>query len=216
MMRQIMKRAWEIYRTLEGDKIAKLSMALRHAWTEFKEGTIMNENIAKIVKQYNVRIHNDGEHLACDKRIAKNAADFEFMKNHKSEIMQYIKDAEAAKKAAAEERRRKIDAIEGLQEICDARADLSRWHDEFNRSFRDVGGMGVRQKPEYDFAAMYEKYPRAAAYLKAESYEYASHYVKSEAGKKAKERIINGDEPGTVIEEMEAEWKAYCDEHIWD
>ena len=37
MMKQIMKRAWEIYRELEGDKIAKLSMALRQAWAEFKE-----------------------------------------------------------------------------------------------------------------------------------------------------------------------------------
>lgn len=36
MMKQIMKRAWEIYRTLEGDKVAKLSMALRQAWAEAK------------------------------------------------------------------------------------------------------------------------------------------------------------------------------------
>lgn len=216
MMKQIMKRAWQIYRTLTGDKTAKLSMALRRAWNEFKEGTIMKENIAKFIKQYNVRIHTDGVHLACDKRIAKNAQDMAFMQEHKPEIMQYIKDEAAAKKAAAEERRRKIDAIEGLQEIRDARADLSRWHDEFNRSFRNVGGMGVRQKPEYDFAAMEARYPRAAAYLKAESYEYASHYAKSAAGKKALERIINGEDPNTVIADMEAEWKAHCDEHIWD
>lgn len=37
MMKQIMKRAWQIYRTLTGDKIAKLSMALRQAWAEAKE-----------------------------------------------------------------------------------------------------------------------------------------------------------------------------------
>lgn len=36
MMKQIMKRAWQIYRTLTGDKIAKLSMALRQAWAEAK------------------------------------------------------------------------------------------------------------------------------------------------------------------------------------
>ncbi len=33
-MRNIMKRAWEIYRTLEGDHIAKLSLALKTAWRE--------------------------------------------------------------------------------------------------------------------------------------------------------------------------------------
>lgn len=34
MKKKIMKRAWEIYRTLEGDRIAKLSMAMRMAWAE--------------------------------------------------------------------------------------------------------------------------------------------------------------------------------------
>lgn len=35
-MKKIMKRAWEIYRTLEGNRLAKLSMALRMAWVEAK------------------------------------------------------------------------------------------------------------------------------------------------------------------------------------
>lgn len=35
-MMNVMKRAWEIYRTLTGDHIAKLSMALRQAWAEAK------------------------------------------------------------------------------------------------------------------------------------------------------------------------------------
>ena len=35
-MKEIMTRAWEIYRTLEGDRLAKLAMALRQAWAEFK------------------------------------------------------------------------------------------------------------------------------------------------------------------------------------
>jgi 3-phenylpropionate/cinnamic acid dioxygenase small subunit len=36
MKKQIMNRAWEIYRTLVGDRIAKLSMAMRMAWAEVK------------------------------------------------------------------------------------------------------------------------------------------------------------------------------------
>lgn len=36
MKSQIMKRAWEIFRTLTGDRIAKLSAALKQAWAEFK------------------------------------------------------------------------------------------------------------------------------------------------------------------------------------
>ena len=37
---QIMKRAWKIFRTLVGDRIAKLSMALRQAWAEAKAETV--------------------------------------------------------------------------------------------------------------------------------------------------------------------------------
>lgn len=36
-MRRVMRRAWEIVKTLEGDLRAKLSVALKQAWLEFKE-----------------------------------------------------------------------------------------------------------------------------------------------------------------------------------
>lgn len=36
MKKQVMKRAWEIYRTLTGNRIAKLSAALKQAWAEVK------------------------------------------------------------------------------------------------------------------------------------------------------------------------------------
>lgn len=35
-MMNVMKKAWEIYRTLTGDHRAKLAMALRKAWAETK------------------------------------------------------------------------------------------------------------------------------------------------------------------------------------
>jgi len=43
-MKKIMKRAWEIYRTLTGDHRAKISMALRQAWAEAKNAA---KNAAK-------------------------------------------------------------------------------------------------------------------------------------------------------------------------
>lgn len=36
MKKQVMVRAWEIYRSLVGDKIAKLSYAMKKAWAEVK------------------------------------------------------------------------------------------------------------------------------------------------------------------------------------
>ena len=54
MMKQVMKRAWQIYRTLEGDKTAKLSMALRQAWAEAKAATTRaaNEMDLKVVRAW--------------------------------------------------------------------------------------------------------------------------------------------------------------------
>ena len=43
-MKNIMKRAWKIYRELKGDRIAKLSQALRMAWAERK-----NKNAEKVI-----------------------------------------------------------------------------------------------------------------------------------------------------------------------
>lgn len=46
---QIMKRAHEIARTLEGDYMAKMSMALRQAWAESRESkTIEDEAMARM------------------------------------------------------------------------------------------------------------------------------------------------------------------------
>lgn len=44
----VMKRAWDIYRTLTGDHIAKLSAALRQAWKEAKN--MVKETFDKIAK----------------------------------------------------------------------------------------------------------------------------------------------------------------------
>jgi hypothetical protein len=48
---EIMKRAWEIYRTLTGDRIAKLSYAMKQAWAEAKtpsDEIISGWNITKL------------------------------------------------------------------------------------------------------------------------------------------------------------------------
>lgn len=176
----------------------------------------MDERIERIIKRYGVRIVGDGTQLAVAPFIAKpqNAEDLDFLKAHKPEIISYIKAEKAKKEAEYQEYLRKLNGIEGLQEIRNALSDLESWHREFEKSFEDVGGMGVRQKPQYDFDALYAKYPRAAAYIRADNYSDASHYVKAAAGSKAKKRILDGDDPTTVIAEMETEWDTYCKNSI--
>lgn len=54
-MRRVMKRAWEIVRNLVGDLRAKLSVALKQAWSEFK-------NVKKeIVKRFDKNGNLDAE-----------------------------------------------------------------------------------------------------------------------------------------------------------
>jgi len=50
-MKKIMRRAWEIYRTLEGDHEAKLSLALRTAWRETSSIETPEEIIEKLQAQ---------------------------------------------------------------------------------------------------------------------------------------------------------------------
>lgn len=57
-MKNVMVRAWEIYRHLEGDHLAKIAMALRMAWAEIKadmekedEGEILGGKIATITEK---------------------------------------------------------------------------------------------------------------------------------------------------------------------
>ena len=55
MRAQVMRRAWEIYRTLVGNRIAKLSAALKQAWREVKNTVekIKFSGYAKVAKMEN-------------------------------------------------------------------------------------------------------------------------------------------------------------------
>lgn len=50
-MKKIMVRAWEIYRTLEGDHRAKLSLALKTAWRETSSIEAPEEIIKRLQAQ---------------------------------------------------------------------------------------------------------------------------------------------------------------------
>lgn len=137
---------------------------------------------------------------------------------HKAEILAYLAAEREAKERAEAEREAKIKAIEGLKEIQDAIEDMNNWREEFSASFEGegaVGGLGVRAKPEYDIDGMMQRYPQAAAYIKAKKYAVKSNYELSAIGDKALEGVINGDWKA-AIDTMEAELKEYTDRHLWD
>ena len=143
---------------------------------------------------------------------------FEEIKAKKLEILTYIAEQEEQKQAAYKIREAKIAAIEGLTELQNAiNAELS-YSKAFNRMMEDEYNDGVNppSKPKNSSTELKQKYPRAAAYIKAENWKYANHYAKSAAGSKAVERIINGENWNIVITEMEQEFSDYCKENIWN
>lgn len=139
------------------------------------------------------------------------------MRTKKPEILQYLQNAAEKRERAARERQEKIDAIPGLAELRDAIEDLNSWNREYSENIHSgASGVGLRAKPQYDLEAMRKKYPRAAAYLKAAEMASAANYAKAAAGKKARERIINGEDCEQALSDAEKEWNDHVSEHIWD
>lgn len=151
-----------------------------------------------------------------DASKAKKNGDFEKIVAAKEEILAVLMSEYNAEEEKIKKNAEKIAAIQGLSELRAAYRDVEEWREEWYKSFENVGGFGVRPKPQYDFEAMREAYPRAAAYLDAEAYFSSANYAKSAAGKKALEAIKNGEDYTTALETMKKEWQDYCDEHIFD
>lgn len=187
----------------------------------------MTEKAMEIMKHCNITLLTYGPNAgkmsvrpkstADGKRIAKELK-AGMWKAEVDEIRMHLQNEEAVKQAAAKSRQEKINAIEGLQEIYDASEEWSRYRDAFSCMMDNQDNDGARppMQPTVNIEALNAKYPRAAAYIKAENYSCAANYAKSSAGRKALEKIINGEDYAQAIADMETEWSAYCEEHIWD
>ena len=182
----------------------------------------------QLIKRYDIKLEEvfdekkedyvtTGRIVVRNIKLAKKENVVEEIKCRKQEIFEHLEAIKEAEKRAFEERERSIESIEGLKEIKDAMYDLEKWHNEFNASFDEVGGLGVRPKPEYDFNAMYERYPVAKAYLDAYNYSIKRNYELAAIGGKALERIINNhNEYREAIEEMKKDLYEFANRHAWD
>lgn len=115
----------------------------------------------------------------------------------------------------AERRRNFRAAIPGLKELEAAKAEQAAYREAFARAV-DSGDGIYPAKPKSDPAELSAKYPMAAAMLRAESYSRAANYRKASAGRKAVERILDGEDWEKVINDMETEWNKAASEHMWD
>lgn len=105
----------------------------------------------------------------------------------------------------------------GLDKIKKAIYEQDKWQSDFNHAMDSEDGASVfRPAPKNVIEEAKKAYPKAAAYYKAEQYSFASHYAKSSAGRKAMERILNGEDYNKVIEDMDNEWHKSAEEAVWN
>lgn len=170
----------------------------------------------EMISKYNITLATEGRIYISRGNAAKKDGMVNEILATKPEIVAIlIAEKEAAEKAAAE-RKAKIEGIEGLKEIEKSDEDWEEYHYRWNKYIANDGMGTAPEKPASDPKALREKYPRAAAYIKARSWDDCSGDAKSSAGRRAAERIINGEDYTKVIAEMEKEWADYCGKHVWD
>lgn len=85
-------------------------------------------------------------------------------------------------------------AVPGVHLLQEAIESLGNYHSSYQSMMEDEYNDGVNppKKPTESLEDLKRKYPRAALYLKADSYSEASHYAKSGAGNKAKKLLEDG------------------------
>lgn len=174
--------------------------------------------VKELIDRYGIRAADGGKIFVREGKLATKDNALDELKARKAEILEHLAAEAARKEAAAAERARKIDEIEGLAEIKGAEIDLAQWEMEFSSSFEGpdaCGGLGVRPMPQYDIAAMKAKYPRAAAYLRAEAEAYKTNYELSAIGRRALDEVIFGDY-NTAMDTMEKEIADFSARHLMD
>lgn len=175
----------------------------------------------EMINKYGIILTGNGKgiRVTAPYLMKRNGAE-EAVKSNTKEIYQILVDRKAAEEKADEEYKAKVNAIPGFRKVMAAYFDMWKYQDEWEDSFEDVGGLGVRPEPKYDFNEMRAKYPQAFAYIRAMNME-GKHNLEAVAHE-AMEQIVNGNWE-RAVEDMnkaeetekkrEAEW---LNKHMWD
>ncbi|MGN1101553.1 MAG: hypothetical protein ACI4RG_05120 [Huintestinicola sp.] len=139
-----------------------------------------------------------------------------FIKANAEEIRSILKAEKAAEDEALRIRQQKIDSIEGLKVLKNNISEWEKYSYMINKYISNGALGSAPSKPEIESSELKKKFPRAAAYIKAESYAYASNAVKSSIGKDALDKIIDGCDYSVVISDMEEKWKNHLNTKDWD
>ena len=177
------------------------------------------DKIQEMIKRYRLEVVViDGvEYIQCNdtERLKRDNAEAE-IKASKEEIKVYIKEKKEQSKREYEERKRKISEIEGLDEIKKLITEWDRYNAAFRRMIERGTGYVEVSAPTTTVQEMREKYKRADAYLRAEAEAFKDNFELAEIGRKALERIMDGEDYEKVMADMEKDKKLFVEKHIWD
>lgn len=131
-----------------------------------------------------------------------------------TEIKAAILAIKAEQDAAFAEYERKLNAIEGLKEMNTL---ANAWDAYAVRRERAMdNGAQWPTAPKTEMSELAAKFPRAAAYRKANAWSMASNYIKAGCGRRATEQVLNGEDYAAALADMDREWSDYCEAHIND
>ena len=164
-----------------------------------------NMAIDAFVKHFRISLATNGRDLIVKQNIPQWRANATVCVGRKAEAVAYLK-AKAAAEKAEREARRPENIIAGLSELRSAIDKIAAYDAAYNRAWEN-GDVRYPNAPDIDLDGLKAKYPRAAAYLKAEDWSCASHYAKAAAGSRACKRILAGEDYEKVIADMEREWE---------
>ena len=105
--------------------------------------------------------------------------------------------------------------VPGIDELKAAIAHNEEEQKRFSRTITSDAGK-IYERDLIDVDALRAEFPRAAAYLEAESFCYSADYKKSILGKEAMEKIRLGEDCDAALSEMATAWKAYYDARALD
>lgn len=98
------------------------------------------------------------------------------------------------------ERKKKVQGIEGLLDLMGAYVA---------KGIEELSDLVASTDLTTAIAELEQKYPRAAVYLKAQRWSWSAEQKQANLGKAAMDRILDGDDPAVVLEEMESAWAAF-------
>ena len=124
------------------------------------------------------------------------------------------------KKTAPQTPAKESKGIPGLKEARDLTEAWAKYNKAFRASFEGknaVGGMTDVPKPATTLDEYLKDHPAAAAYLRAENESLKTNDEIASIGKRALDRIkANPDDYAAAITQMETDFAAYSDRHMWD